>query len=58
LIPWWCNLKIPKEFVIPMRAALLREESAVSTPAENRFLTDKAGFGMTRVRGLRLRKLR
>jgi hypothetical protein len=29
-------------------AALSREESAGSLPAANRFLADKAGFGMTK----------
>ena len=37
-------------------AALSREESAVSLLAASRFLADKAGFGMTRVR-LFFRKL-
>jgi len=47
-------LKNPK--VLSFRsAALSREESAASLPAANRFLADKAGFGMTRVGSL-LRK--
>jgi hypothetical protein len=47
-------LEIPKELSF-RSAALWREESAASLLAASRFLTDRAGFGMTRVE-LLLRK--
>jgi hypothetical protein len=43
------GILLPQGIVIPKRG-LWREESAVSAPAESRFLADKPGVGMTRGR--------
>jgi len=41
--------RVSKRRIVIPSAASSREESAVSLPAESRFLADKSGFGMTTV---------